>query len=86
MVDTYLFLHGQSQNTHCKQEEEGECEPKSNLPTEDGGRAGDLRTCEEEPQLGRRGRLILRGGKAGTAQREANWKRVHGTGSNRRNW
>lgn len=77
-MDTYPFLQGQSQNTDCKQEEEGEGEPESNLPTEDAGRAGGLGTCEEEPQLGRRGRLLLHWGKAGTAQREATWKRVQG--------
>lgn len=59
MVDTYPFLQSQSQNTDHKQEEEGEHEPKSNLTTEDGGRAEDLGTYEEEPQLGRRQRFIL---------------------------
>lgn len=86
-MDTYPFLQGQSHNTNGKQEEEGECEPKSNLPTEDRGSTGDLGTCEEEPRLGRKGRLILHRGKAGRAKQQAKWERVRGTGwCNMWNW
>jgi len=74
MMDTYPFLQPQSQNADHKQEEEGEHEPKSNLTTEDGRRAGDLGTYEEEPQLGRRQRFLLHWSKAGLHKRRQTGK------------
>lgn len=80
-MGTYPFLQSQSQNTDHKQEEEGEHEPKSNVATEDGGRAGNLGTYKEEPQLGRRQRFIFHWSKTGLLkQRQTGkvWKELDG--------